>query len=288
MSVNFKLTQITMEFYETDINQLYKFIDGQKIEDKITEQYLVLYDFATDCRYSKHIQPELIQYLLPFYLKAMDEAVLYNNKIATSIYYEFNPAMFFNQENFRYAVGTENYNYIMNHYIKQTIKKMEIHNNYMPGWISLFNTTVALCNDNINQLFDQVFKGPSKIKYSFFQYLSVLLFKESDNLLAIDGAKEFWTSDIWDFDDGYCSHGFFWNDYIVGIFDKEITQERIEHLFQEIKPLICDTFEPAITRLFCDEMNKSFKTGIFYNRKNEYLKKINSTSEKDLYWDVTF
>ena len=39
----------------------------------------------------------------------MEWAVLYNNKIATDIYYEFNLAMFFNQKNFRYAVGERNY-----------------------------------------------------------------------------------------------------------------------------------------------------------------------------------
>lgn len=280
--------KITMELYETDIKELYKFIANQEIEGEITEEYLILYNFATDCKYSKHIQPELIQYLLPFYLKSVEETVLYNNKITADIYYEFNTAMFFNQESFKSAVGAENYNYIMEYYIKYTIKKMEMHSNYMPGWISLFNTTIALCNDNTSKLFGQVFQGSLIIKYSFFQYLSVLLFKESDNLLAADGAKPFWTSDIWDFDgDSYLGR-FAWNNYIVGIFDKEINRGRIESLFQEIKPLICDILEPDITRLFCDEMDRSFETGIFYNRKNEYLRKINNASEKDLYWDLTF
>lgn len=284
MYVNFKFSQITMELYETDVQGLYKFITSQEIDGKITEEYLILYNFATDCKYSKHIQPELIQYLLPFYLKVVEETVLYNNKITGDIYYEFNTAVFFNNGNFKSAVGTKNYNYIMKYYIKQTIKKMEMHSNYMPGWISLFNTTIAFCNDNISQLFCQVFKGSLRIKYSFFQYLLVFLFKESDNLFAADEAKPFWTSCIWDFDGDW----FFWNNYIAGIFDKEINRERIESLFQEIKPLICDIFEPDITRLFCDEMNKSFETGIFYNRKNEYLRKINNVPEKDLYWNITF
>lgn len=288
MYVNFKLPEITMELYETDIQVLYKFISSQEIDGEITEEYQVLYNFATDCKYSKNIQPELIRYLLPFYLKAAEQTVLYNNKITRDVYYEFNTAMFFNNGNFKSAAGIENYNYIMSYYIKYTIKKMEIHSNYMPGWISLFNTTIALCNDNIIQLFGQVFQGSLIVKYSFFQYLSVLLFKESDNLLAANGAKPFWTSDIWDFDDGYCLGRFVWNNYIVGIFDKEINRERIESLSQEVKPLICDIFGSVITSLFCDEMDKSFETGIFYKRKNEYLRKINNASEKDLYWDLTF
>ena len=61
---------ITMQLDETDIYELKKFIVNQKIEQEIEEEYLILYNFAMDCIYSERIQPELIKYLLPFYLKA--------------------------------------------------------------------------------------------------------------------------------------------------------------------------------------------------------------------------
>ena len=46
------------------------------IEEKISEEYLILYNFATDCKYAEEIQPQLLQYLLPFYLKCVREYVL--------------------------------------------------------------------------------------------------------------------------------------------------------------------------------------------------------------------
>lgn len=285
--------QITMKLYETDIHTLQEFIANESIDGAFSEKYLILYNFVTDCIYSEDIQPELIRYLLPFYLKSMEQAVIYENhdylqKTAMDIYFEFNDAMFFNQKNFKYAVGEKNYQYIMEYYISQTLKKMEIQNCYMLEWVSLFNTTAALDNNNIRRLFHEIFKGSLKIKYSFFQYLSILLFKENDNLLAINETQEFWTSHIWDFDDGYFSKKFFWNDAIIKFFDREINRKRIETLFGEIKPFIYHILEPKLVELFYEEMNESLDSGIFYNRKTEYLKKINDTSREYIYWDTTF
>ncbi len=97
----------------------------------------------------------------------------------------------------------------MEYYIEQTIQCMEIESSDILNWFSLFNITVAFCKDNIQLLFKKIFKGSQKIKYSFFCYLSVFLFKESDNLLAINESKAFWTSDMWNFDDGYFCSVFF-------------------------------------------------------------------------------
>ena len=36
------------------------------------------------------------------------------------------------------------------------------------------------------EIFDQIDRSSLTTKYSFFQYISVLLFKESDNLLAVN------------------------------------------------------------------------------------------------------
>lgn len=287
MPVNSNIPQITMELYETDIEQLQKFIAEAKAEE-FTEKYQILYNFAEDCRYSQYIQPELIRYLLPFYLKAMEQtAVAYKNKIAADIYFEFNSALFCNQKNFKYAIGEKDYRYIMEYYIKQTIKSMEMESTSVFHWISMFNTTVAFHKDNIRQLLEKIFEGSLKIKFSFFKYLSVLLFKESDNLLAINESREFWTSTIWDFDSQLLDD-FFWNNDITEYFDKTIDRERIEGLFKEVKPFLYNIFEPELIELFSTEMTQSFDMGIFQKRKMEYLKKINSKSEKHKYWDNCF
>lgn len=287
MSVSFKVPPITMKLYETDLMELEKFIVNGK-KEAFTEEYLILYNFASDCKYSDYIQPDLIQYLLPFYLRAVEQAVLYNNRIAIDIYSEFNLSLFFNQKNLCNAVGDKNFQHIMEYYIKQTIKKMEMQNPYILHWVSLFNTTAAFCDDNIRQLFHLIFKGSLKIKYSFFQYLSVLLFKESDNLLAPKDARDFWTSTIWDFDDGCFSKNFFWSDTIVEFFNKEVHAERINLLFKELSSYLFNVFGPEFVDLLHEEMNQSFITGVFCNRKAEFLQKINRPSDNYIYWDKTF
>ncbi len=161
----------------------------------------------------------------------------------------------------------------MKYYIEQTIQCMEIESSDILNWFSLFNTTVAFCKDNIQLLFKKTFKGSQKIKYSFFRYLSVFLFKESDNLLAINESKAFWTSDMWNFDDGYFCSVFFWSDDIIEFFNKQINRKQIEDLFKEVTPILCNLFEPDMMKLFCEEMKKSFDTGIFQKRKAEYLQK---------------
>lgn len=277
-----------MNLYETDIHVLQRFITNEKIEGEFTEKYLILYNFATDCIYSKCIQPELLRYLLPFYLKTIEQAVIYENEVAMDIYFEFNLAIFYNKENFRNAVGDKNYQYTMQYYINQTVKKMEMHNLCMLDWISVFNTTIAFDVNNICRLFQVIFEGSLKIKYSFFQYLSVLLFKEGDNLLAVNELRAFWASEIWDFDDGFFKTEFYWSNEIVEFYDKEINRERIEMLFNEVKPLICEILDPELVYLFSEEMNLSFEKGIFRDRKAEYLKKISNKSSEYTYWDKTF
>lgn len=287
------------KFINKDFNFL--FIDDN--ENKLTQDYFILYDFAQDCRYSKHIQPELIQYLLPFYYKVIKQAIQYGysiknypytensenmGKMAIDIYFEFNLALFFNSQNMKAAVGEKNYQYLMKYYIEQTIQCMEIESTNMLNWVSLFNTTIAFDKDNIEVLFKKIVKGSQKIKYSFFQYLSVFFFKESDNLLAINESKPFWTSDIWDFDDGYFGSTFFWSDDIIEFFDKEIHRKQIEDLFEDVKPILNSCLKPDIMELFGEEMKNSFDIGIFQKRKAEYLQKINDKSGQYKYWDSCF
>lgn len=58
--------KLTMELYETDRYELQKFI-AEENAAQFTDRYLILYNFAVDCRYAEYIQPELIGYLLPFF-----------------------------------------------------------------------------------------------------------------------------------------------------------------------------------------------------------------------------
>ncbi|MGN6714469.1 hypothetical protein [Anaerocolumna jejuensis] len=284
MPINSKYFKITMPLFETDICVLQEFIANEKIEGELTEKYLILYNFAADCIYSKSIQPELIKYLLPFYFKVIEQAVMYKDKIAIDIYCNFNSALFINQKNFMYAVGEKNYEYIMENYIKQIIKRMEEDNLRILDWISLFNTTVAFYKDNILLLFKKIFEGSLSIKYSFLKYLSVLLFKESDNLFVLGELEAYWTDNIWCFD-SQVSDDFYWSKDIIEYYNKEINQQRIEFLFKEVKPLLCNIIEFKLVDLVSEEINQSFITGIFYNRKAEYLQKMNCKSGKYKCWD---
>lgn len=279
--------KITMELFETDRYELQKFI-AEENAAQFTDRYLILYNFAVDCRYAEYIQPELIRYLLPFYLRSMEEAVFCQNKTAVDIYFEFNLLVFLNKEGFQNAVGELNYRNIATYYIEQTIKKMEMRSVNPLEWVSLYNTTIALYEGSIEEIFCRIFKGSLEIKYSFLHYLSVLLFKESDNILILKEARAFWTSDIWDFDDGYFSKTLFWSNYAVDYFDREINWERVKTLFVEVRPLLCKELEPGLVDLLYEEMNQSYTMGVFEKRKAEYLKKINCVSEKRLYWDATF
>lgn len=69
MCVYVEKPQITMALYETETEVLEQFLRTADIEKEISDSYLILYNFAVDCKYAEHIQPELIQYLLPFYWK---------------------------------------------------------------------------------------------------------------------------------------------------------------------------------------------------------------------------
>lgn len=57
-----------MNLYETDKDVLKSFITNEKIDGVFTEKYLILQNFADDCRFSSDIQPELMEYLLPNFI----------------------------------------------------------------------------------------------------------------------------------------------------------------------------------------------------------------------------
>ena len=195
--------RITMELYETDVLTLQHFLENTKPEGEVTEEYLILQNFATDCKYAEQIQSELILYLLPFYLRCARGFVLFGDKTSIEVNLEFNKAMFFNRENFRWAVGECSFQYIMEYYMDLTIAVMNRQGDSILEWVSHFNAVIALWDKNISMMFEEIRNGTLQVKYALFRYFSVLLFKESDNLLAVNETRDFWSSDIWNFDDGY-------------------------------------------------------------------------------------
>lgn len=287
MSIGSENFVITMELYETDISELLRFIQNET-NKKFTERYLILYDFAIDCKYSKCIQSDLIRKLLPYYLNTIEQAVVYGNKIAADIYFQFNTALFFNKNSLKNAIGEGRFKGVMEFYINQVIVCMGIEGQDVMDWVSLYNTTIALYPNSICKLLEKILWGELKIKYTFFKYLSVLLFKESDNLLADKNAKAFWSSDIWLFDDGYFRRELFWEDEAVKYFDDIITIDRIKILFDEVKPQIDDEFGVELAELLEGEIKTSIERNIFSKRKAEYLDKIACKAAKRTYWDSTF
>lgn len=285
MYVDFKVPSINMILYETETEVLQKFLLTQKIEDDFSEKYLILYNFATDCRYVDYIQSELIDYLLPFFYKTMEQAIFAESRIAVDIYSAFNEAIFKNKNVFIEAVGEEKFKKIVYYYVNCTCKKIEEQKTNMFEWIPLFNTTIAMNDNNMRMIFQKILSGSLKMKFNFFQYLSVLLFNESDNLLMSNELKPFWSSEIWIF---YDEGGMFWSKESIAFFDETINSANIKKLFKKITPLLCEIFEEDTFECISQEIESSFCNGIFQKRKAEYLMKISSNAEEYKYWEDTF
>ena len=168
MTVYTQKPRIVMLLYETEKEVLECFMESVRIEEKISEDYLILYNFAGDCKYAEEIQPQLIQYLLPFYLKCVREYVLEENPIARDVCWEFNTALFGNKKSIIKAVGFKNYQDIMCCYIELVLESMTVKRDEILYWVSFFNTTIALAEDNINQIFSKVLQSTPEIKFAFF------------------------------------------------------------------------------------------------------------------------
>ena len=286
MTVYTQKPSIVMPLYETEREVLERFMESVCIEEKISEAYLILYNFATDCKYAEEIQPPLLQYLLPFYLKCVREYVLEENSIASEVGWEFNIALFGNKKSIINAIGIKNYQDIMSFYIELVLESMTVKRNEILYWVPFFNTTIALAEDNIKNIFSKVLQSTSEVKYAFFSYLTVLLFKEEDNLLASGNEKDFWSSTMWDFEGGTLNEDFRWSDAIVEFYEQKITKELIEKLFDEIKIVLLEKLGVESTELLYEEMKFSFKSGFFKKRKQEFLEKIKISTDGYCYWDV--
>ncbi|MGN1196677.1 MAG: hypothetical protein ACI4TA_03655 [Acetatifactor sp.] len=277
---------IVMPLYETEREVLECFMESVCIEEKISEEYLILYNFATDCKYAEEIQPQLLQYLLPFYLKCVREYVLEENPIAREVCWEFNTALFGNKKSIINAIGVKNYHDIMSFYIELVLESMTVKRDEILYWVPFFNTTIALAEDNIKNIFLKVLQSTSEVKYAFFSYLTVLLFREGDNLLANGNEKDFWSSVMWDFEGGTLNVDFLWCGETVEFYEQKVTKELIEKLFDEIKFLLQEKLGIESTELLYEEMNFSFKSDFFEKRKQEFLEKISIAPAGYCYWDV--
>lgn len=286
MSIGSKISAITMELYETDVSELLKFVQSET-EEIFTEKYLILYDFAIDCRYSKCIQPDLFNVLLPYYLHTIEQAIVYGNRIAVDIYFQFNIALFFNRNVLKNTIGEDKFKEIMKLYIDLVIASMGIEGQDIMDWVPLFNTTIALDSDNLHEILNKILHGELKAKYAFFKYLSVIVLEEKDNLLVGNTKKEFWYSDIWLFDDGYFGRKLFWEDEAVENFDKLITVDMIGILFNEVKRKIYDELGVELYELLREEIKTSMEGELFFKRKIEYLDKIACNAAKQTYWSNT-
>lgn len=288
MAVYMPKPRITMPLYETEKEVLEHFLESVHIEEKISERYLILYNFASDCRYAEEIQPQLLQYLLPFYLKCVREAVLEENPIAREVCQEFNTALFENRKSLIKAVELKNYQDIMCCYVELVLKSMTVKRDGILHWVSFFNTTIALAEENIIQIFSRILQSTSEIKYAFFSYLSVLLFKEGDNLLVIGKEKDFWSNAMWDFEGGSHRMKLCWSEAAVGFYEQEVSKELIEKLFEEVRPILLEKLGTEITKLLCEEMTCSFKRGFFQKRKQEFLEKISIAADVYVCWDAAY
>lgn len=286
MIVYVQKPRIMMPLYETEREVLECFMESVCIEEKISEDYLILYNFATDCKYAEEIQAQLLQYLLPFYLKCVREYVLEETPIARDVCWEFNTALFGNKKSIIKAVGIKSYQDIMSFYIELVLESMTVKRNELLYWVPFFNTTVALAEDNIKNIFSKVLQSTSRIKCALFSYFTVLLFKEGDNLLANGNEKDFWSSAMWNFEGGSLNVDFCWSDATVEFYEQEVTKELIENLFDEIKVILVEKLGMESTELLCEEMKFSFESGFFKKRKQEFLEKISISTDGYCYWDV--
>lgn len=208
------------------------------------------------------------------------------NLIAGEVCWEFNIALFGNKKSIINAIGIKNYQDIMSFYIELVLESMTVKTNEILYWVPFFNTTIALAEDNIKIFFLKVLQSTSEVKYAFFFYLTVLLFKEEDNLLASGNEKNFWSSTMWDFEGFTLNGDFRWSDAIVEFYEQKITKELIEKLFDEIKIILLEKLGIESTELFYEEMKFSFKHGFFEKRKQEFLEKIKISTDGYCYWDV--
>ena len=86
--------------------------------------------------------------------------------------------LFKNWENVKQTIGEKEYQRVKDYYIEQTLTKMETETPAMLEWVSIFNTTIALEDNNIRKLFSKIFQGSKRVKYAFFSYFQFFFLRK--------------------------------------------------------------------------------------------------------------
>lgn len=272
-----------MDLYETDYKILENFIGTIKLEDDIINKYLILYNFATDCKYSKDIQPDLILYLLPFYIKIINEYFSSKSEISEQVYGEFNSVILLNKYSLKNSIGNLNFNFLMDFYINLVIKKMETCKIGTFNWLSIFNIVISFDSNNIVVLFEKILLSSIQVKYLFFEYISFLLFYEKDNILIKNIEELYWKNILFESYDTFLCDDIHWCNLTITYFNEKINESRIIKIFNEIYSLICKEFGEELAMLIKEEVINSLNEGIFIERKKEYLLKISNPKRNSPY-----
>jgi len=269
--VNVKYAMSKMVITETDVEMMTDFVHTEHIENDISESYFVLHDFARDCHYGNFIEVDLMDYLLPFYLKTIGS----NHQVAIEVCESFTLALRCNPISFIKALGKNTYREIISCYVERTIQLMNEKENHIAKWLPYFNTAIAFDDFNFHLLLKTIFESSTVVRYAFFQYLTILLFKEEDNLVVDDKdfnqhIRPWWTSYIW----AFLCHSVYWNHAAIGYFDKVITKEKIYACFDDVSDVLIEKHGKETYEMIGNEMKISFKNGTFDSRKKQFLEKI--------------
>ena len=271
-----------MELYETDYSLLLDFIKNYTVSDAVSDDHLVLLNFADDIKYANNIQKDLFEYLLDFYIKIINEVPLnIYAKNLTDIYSYFNSTLFKNKINIIHCIGKEKYDELINVYVNRLFNELSFGADF-DSWIPLFNTIVAF-GDNLKRVIDKIMKSGNRIKVSFFFYLSVIIFNKKDNLFIEKVEKLYLETSMFEFDDLF-GMAFYWNDGVLKEYEETINENLIKTIAKDIVLYFIDEYGEELVELILQEIENATKH-TFRKRLAEYLDKMMRTNEKRIdYW----
>ncbi len=267
-----------MKLYETDKEIFSEFLR------KNNKDYhdLILYNFATDLKYSEEIQKDLFQYIKPFYLRNIIEMQSKNgNKNSKLIGNEFNDALFINKNAIIKVIGIECYNKLLHEFLKILIKK--INNNKNLEWVSLFNTFIAL--NNTIELNRESFWNYLNIegKYSMFLFFSVFLFSEKENLFYKETKMCYESTLFYEFQSN--SSCFYWREVNMKIFNNFLEYTFFKKLYIELESYIDLRLNKVDMELFFFTMNEDFNIQKFNFRKKKFLGDMMNINRSNFWFD---
>lgn len=274
-------SKITMELFETDENALIEFINRGS-----NEPDLILYNFATDLLYAEFYQKDLLEILIPSYIKAIVVAYEERSSDALEVVSQFNAALFVKKKNFLQTLGGDRFSEIIGAYESVLIQAVNADASCRFSWVPLFNTILSIDSSSLDFIMKSLPSMAECGKVSFFLYLYCFTVNKRDNLLEEINARLFNTGVVWSFDSDQLGR-FFWREKTLMCFSQMITTKVIRELFVDVeKSLSAMVGEDEIFLLAeyfaTDSMDK-----VFDLRKAEFLDKI-SCPEELQYWGDSF